>query len=52
MSDESSDLDEGTSAVTDEINIIWDVPKDDGGYPITGLLLQSLIQSLLMYIPK
>ena len=23
-------------SVTDEINLTWDVPEDDGGYPITG----------------
>ena len=25
------------TGVTDEVNIIWSVPEDDGGYPITGL---------------
>ena len=24
------------NSVTDEINLAWDVPDDDGGYPITG----------------
>lgn len=24
-------------SVTDEINLTWGVPDDDGGYPITGL---------------
>jgi hypothetical protein len=23
-------------SVTDEINLTWAVPQDDGGYPITG----------------
>jgi hypothetical protein len=23
-------------SVTDEINLTWGVPEDDGGYPITG----------------
>ena len=27
------------TGVTDEINIIWSVPDDDGGYPITGIVL-------------
>ena len=26
------------TGVTDEINIIWSVPDDDGGYPITGIV--------------
>ena len=25
------------TGVTDEVNIIWTVPDDDGGYPITGI---------------
>ena len=25
------------TGVTDEVNIIWSVPEDDGGYPITGI---------------
>ena len=25
------------TGVTDEVNIIWSVPEDDGGYPITGM---------------
>ena len=27
---------EEDTGVTDEVNIIWSVPDDDGGYPITG----------------
>ena len=27
---------EEDTGVTDEVNIIWTVPDDDGGYPITG----------------
>ncbi len=27
---------EDSSTVTDEINITWEVPKDDGGFPISG----------------
>ena len=27
---------EDNTGVTDEVNIIWTVPEDDGGYPITG----------------
>jgi hypothetical protein len=26
-------------SVTDEINLTWAVPDDDGGYPITGFIL-------------
>ena len=26
------------NSVTDEINLAWDVPDDDGGYPITGTI--------------
>ncbi len=33
---DSGDEDSEANAPTDEINISWDVPKDDGGYPITG----------------
>ena len=29
---------EVTDGVTDEINLRWAVPQDDGGYPITGML--------------
>ena len=25
-------------SVTDEINLTWGVPDDDGGYPITGIV--------------
>ena len=35
-SNRTSECDENT--ITDEINISWDVPVDDGGYPITGKL--------------
>ena len=28
---------EVTDGVTDEINLRWAVPQDDGGYPITGM---------------
>ena len=27
-------------SVTDEINLTWDVPEDDGGYPITGMYIK------------
>ncbi len=37
------DVDEASSSsVTDEINISWDVPKDDGGFPITGYRVEML----------
>ena len=29
------------NSVTDEINLAWDVPDDDGGYPITGKMERS-----------
>ena len=30
---------EDDTGVTDEINIVWSVPDDDGGYPLTGMNL-------------
>ena len=30
------------NSVTDEINITWAVPKDDGGFPITGYRIEML----------
>ncbi len=27
---------EEDTGVTDEINLVWSVPDDDGGYPLTG----------------
>ncbi len=34
------------NSVTDEINLTWNVPDDDGGYPITGYRVEMLdIQS-------
>lgn len=30
------------NSVTDEINITWAVPKDDGGFPITGYKIEML----------
>ena len=34
------------NSVTDEINISWSIPKDDGGFPITGYRIEMLdIQS-------
>merc|ERR1719189_1619696 len=37
---------EVTDGVTDEINLRWAVPQDDGGYPITGYRVEMLdIQS-------
>ncbi|QQP36122.1 Uncharacterized protein FKW44_021120, partial [Caligus rogercresseyi] len=33
-------------SITDEINITWTAPQDDGGYPITGYRVEMLdIQS-------
>jgi len=29
-------------SVTDEINISWSIPKDDGGFPITGYKIEML----------
>ena len=29
-------------SVTDEINISWSIPKDDGGFPITGYRIEML----------
>ena len=30
------------NSVTDEINITWNIPKDDGGFPITGYRIEML----------
>ena len=30
------------NSVTDEINISWSIPKDDGGFPITGYRIEML----------
>ena len=30
------------NSVTDEINITWNIPKDDGGFPITGYKIEML----------
>ena len=32
----SSRINAPEDSVTDEINLTWAVPDDDGGYPITG----------------
>ena len=29
-------------SVTDEINSSWSIPKDDGGFPITGYRIEML----------
>ena len=30
------------NSVTDEINLYWSSPKDDGGFPITGYKIEML----------
>lgn len=37
LSSRTTKTQEDDTGVTDEVNIIWTVPDDDGGYPITGI---------------
>ena len=34
-------------SVTDEINLTWAVPEDDGGYPITGMYRVLVVSDIL-----
>ena len=36
------------NSVTDEISIGWDVPRDDGGYPITGRVYFSYTKGKIL----
>lgn len=40
------------NSVTDEINITWHVPKDDGGYPITGNFFLFLLSESGSFVAK